>query len=312
MALAATAMIGAAKAAAIAPGCTATQPTFVGGTIRGYPDGRALDVALGVEITDSSHHMLWPDGSLGYAGDDYSWKEFLNTTVAATGTESSSASYRWGRCVTAKASRFYVEMYPKNTAGVTDNSRYGSASYYNGVLTPGANVEVALRLPLIHQLGGNTGGIQGYISYSGKSVPTSAVTTVVAFTYSPGNACGIEGFSAAATVLGNGTSPDRTYYKVDYLAGGQCGAPYQAYYLKLRCHLMCGAVNNLWAQTVHVVNGHWPRVDVIFAPAHSLPLPVPRAAVGAPAAQLRGRIGFGAAVTDGMRDAAGALAGRPA
>jgi predicted secreted Zn-dependent protease len=71
--------------ATVAPGCTAAAPTFVGGTIRGYPDNRFVDTHIGILILDGSNRHINPDGSPNTSGG-YSWIEMLNHNVAATGT----------------------------------------------------------------------------------------------------------------------------------------------------------------------------------------------------------------------------------
>jgi hypothetical protein len=255
--------------AAVAPGCSTAQPTFVGGTIRGYPDGRFVDTHIGILILDGSNRHINPDGTPNTSGG-YSWIEMLNHNVAATGTtDSTIATDRWGRCVTAAARTAWIEAYPKRAdqtpaIQLTDQSRYGDASYYGGRITPGVVNSFGLRLPLTWQNGGNTGGMQGYIWHAGHNVPASAVTNVVAFSQQLGAVCGVEGLAASAYALASATNPDRTYYKVDFLSAGQCGAAWQLYSLQATCHLVCGASNRTVAILIRVVRGRWPRVDIVF------------------------------------------------
>lgn len=271
--LAALMLIGLAQspaAAAIAPGCTAKQPTFVGGTLVGYPDGRALDAHVGVSVgyhdSNGRLHVVLPDGSPNPStAGDYSWVDRLNPTVPATGTTDPAAQRTWGMCVWGGVTVFYAEVYPKAPSADpatqrTDKSRYGSTAYYAGAVTAGQRLNVGLRAPVTWQAGGCcTGGVQGYVTYAGRYVPASAVTGVRVFP-GVGSACGIEGYSAAADVLVSATGPDRTYYKVDYLAGGRCGAATQPYGLQVTA-VVGGVVRKFW-KPVSVAAGRWPRIDV--------------------------------------------------
>src|SRR6185312_16739959 len=77
-------------AAAVAPGCTTARPSYVGGTLVGVPDGRALDAHIGVTVgykSGTRFVVLAPGGGPGdpaLAG--YSWIDHLNPTVPAAGT----------------------------------------------------------------------------------------------------------------------------------------------------------------------------------------------------------------------------------
>jgi len=53
---------GAVGAQAAAPGCPASLPTFVGGVVQGYPDGRALNVLIGVAEHDARGRAVNPAG----------------------------------------------------------------------------------------------------------------------------------------------------------------------------------------------------------------------------------------------------------
>jgi hypothetical protein len=261
----------------VATGCTADKPSYVGGTVKGYTDGRALDVALGIGIAttrNGAYTQLAADGTTIPRG--YSWIEKLNPTYPPTGvdpTTDPAAQTTWGQCVAGSATRFDVEVYPKDPIDpanpdlpqVTDKIRYASTAYYSGVITPGTRMNLALRVPVTFQAGGgNTGGVQGYITYAGKPVPKSAITRVRAFP-GPGYECGIRGYSASDTdKVVDATGPARTYYKVDYLVGGQCGAATQGYALQMTCHLVCGATDRDYSRRVDVSKGLMPRFDVVF------------------------------------------------
>jgi hypothetical protein len=268
--LLAAAIVSAQPAQAVAAGCTPDRPTFVGGTLTGYPDGRALDAHIGVSVgyRDSAgrFHATTDAGAPIATGQLYSWIDMLNPATGADGTTDPAAVRTWGRCVVAKITTQYTEMYPKApTAGDpatqrTDKSRYGSTADYAGTVRLGERGNVALRAPVTFQAGaGNTGGVQGYITYAGKPVPASAVTRVRAFP-GPGSQCGVEGYSAAADKLVSATGPARTYYLLDYLAGGQCGAATQAYSFQVSATV--GGITRNYSRTIRVARGTWPRVDV--------------------------------------------------
>jgi hypothetical protein len=272
-----TGLLAGSAAASVAPGCTAKTPTFVGGTLVGYPDGHALDAHIGVSVgyhdAAGRLHVVLPDGSPNPSTNgDYSWVDRLNPTVPATGTTDSAAQRTWGMCVWGGVTVFYAEMYPKAPVDsthdqahqATDKSRYGSSAYYAGTVAGGQRLNVALRAPVTWQAGqGNTGGVQGYITYRGVPVPAANVTRVRAFP-GPGATCGVEGYSAAADQLLTAAGPTRTYYRLDYLVGGQCGAAAQHYAFQVNCHAVCGATDRLLTRDVGIVKGRTPRLDVAF------------------------------------------------
>lgn len=278
-AAAAVALAPSTAHAAVSPGCTAKQSTWIGGTLTGYPDNRALDAHIGVSVgyKDSAGrlHVVLPDGSPNPSTvGDYSWVEHLNPTVAATGTDDPAADRTWGMCVWGGVTVWYAEVYPKakcvacTAEGIagqrTDKSRYGSTAYYAGTASAGQTVNVALRAPVTWQAaGGPTGGLQGYITHAGKPVPASALTRspgrIRAFP-GAGAACGVEGYSAAADQLATSADGLRTYYRLDYLAGGRCGAASQAYSFQVSA--VIGGVTRSYARQVSVTAGRWPRIDV--------------------------------------------------
>ena len=267
------ALPAATAQATVAPGCTTARPSYVGGTLVGVPDGRALDAHIGVTVgykTTSGFVVLDPGGGPGdpaLAG--YSWIDHLNPTVPATGTTDPAAQRTWGMCVAATVRLFYAEVYPKAPSSDpatqrTDKSRYGSTAYYSGTVTVGQRLNVGLRAPVTFQAGaGNTGGVQGYITYKGVPVPAANITRVRAFP-GPGATCGVEGYSAAADQLLTAAGPVRTYYRLDYLAGGQCGATSQAYSFQVTCAAVCGAAGRTFVRQISVRKGQWPRFDVAF------------------------------------------------
>lgn len=263
--------------AKVSDGCSTDKPTFIGGTIVGYPDNRAVDAHLGVSIgyrdSTGKFHDLLEDGSPLPNPPNYSFVEHMNPDLPATG--SGVGIRNWGRCVSADVTDFFLEGYPKdppdsndpdhNTVETqkTDKIRYGSSAYYSGKVTPGQKLNLLFRLPLNFQNGGNTGGIQGYALYQGKYVPKQYISRIRAFP-GPGSQCGVEGYSAAADSLVTASNPDRTYYKLDYLAGGQCSATAQGYAFQASCIQVCGAPVKSISKPVKITKGLWPRVDMVF------------------------------------------------
>lgn len=267
-------LLPATPAGVAAAGCPAGRPTFLGGTFRGS-DGRAINAHIGIGLKDSGGTDLLPDGSPRPPGEGYGLIQRFNPSVPPDGTTGAVAPdgtpvvRAWGACVAANVTRAFIEVYPKRPAddpltAPTDYSRYGLGSYYFLKVTAGARLDVLLRVPLVYQRGGNTGGVQGYVTKGGHPLPPAAISRVRAFTRQPGSACGVEGMAAVANRLLTGAG-GRTYYLVDYLAAGQCGAPYQAYTLRVTCAApACGPADVLAKKTVRVVRGRWPRVDVAF------------------------------------------------
>lgn len=259
-------------AAAMAPGCTADRPTYVGGTIYGYPDGRAVYARMGVVIGDSSGHYYLPDGTPMASAAPYSWTQNLNPSVGPDGTTAAVApdgtpvTRQWGQCVTAKATRFWVEA----GTGYRDG-RYAPTAYYNGIVTPGGVVEQALRLQLTYQAAvadgtpalGDTGGVQGYVWHAATHTYIDASHLSMDAFPGAGALCGIRGYAPSAPI-GTAANPSRTFYKMGYLVGGQCWAASQSYALWVTCRDVCGAPVKVKIVTIAVVAGHWPRVDILL------------------------------------------------
>ena len=255
---------------AVAAGCDSAHPTFIGGPIDGSPDHHALNVLVGVDQVNASGQKIDADGiPVGQPGSHpcggYSWCDHPNPTLSAQGSADPDLDRAWGRCVSADVVTAYIEMYPKGPSGVTDKSRYGSAAHYTQPIASAAVNSIVLQLPVTWEAGhGNTGWAEGYLSYGGHRIPPEYITRFRAWTQDPGTACGIQGFSAGADELAFKAGIDATYYKMDYLAGGQCGAHSQRYQLDIDCKDFCGGgVKNL-KQYVDVERGHGTRVDFAF------------------------------------------------
>jgi hypothetical protein len=248
--------------AAVAPGCTTAQPTRLGGQIAGYPDSRALDAIIGVETKDAAGNTIDPTGVVRPQG--YTYIQRVNPTLPATGSESAGTKLWGGVCVSAKIVEAYIEVYPKGPDGVTDKARYGEASHYYQPITVGADNQVGLRLPLRDELGGDTGYVNGYLTHGGHKIDPALITRVRAFTHGRGPECGVEGLAASADRLGYSASLDATYYRIDALAGGRCGAPTQTYTVYLDCACGAGGAVITQSRVIDVADGKGLRVDIAF------------------------------------------------
>lgn len=252
-----------------APGCPASRPTFLGGRIQGYPDGRAVNVLIGVNHKDSRGRTVNVDGvpctSAGSACPaGYTWTEAVNRTLSPRGSTSPQLDRTWGRCVGRAVVLTTVEVYPKAPNGLTDKVRYGAAGHFNQRLAVGGRNDILLRVPQTYQAGGgNTGAVSGVLTYRGRPVPARYVTRMRAFPATNGAACGVEGFTAAADVLRTG-STGTTYYRLDYLAGGQCGARTQRYVIQADCRTVCGAPVRAVSRYADVARGRATHVDLPF------------------------------------------------
>jgi hypothetical protein len=248
---------------AIATGCDVAHPTFVGGAIYGS-DGRSLNAQIGVDHLDANGVKVDADG-VPVTGA-YSWIQRVNPSFPPEGQADQSGARTWGRCITSKVREVFVEIYPKDPAGITNHARYGGAAHYRQPVTIGGdNNSILLRLPTTFEAAdGNTGSVNGYITYRGHQVPTQHITRVRAFTTGSGPECGIEGFKPSATELAPSGSLDATYYRISYLAGGRCGATSQRYSLYVDCTTFCGSGTRTLQRYVDISKGTRPRVDFAF------------------------------------------------
>jgi hypothetical protein len=156
-----------------------------------------------------------------------------------------------------------METYPRDPSGHTNLSRYGE-SVFNASTTSGwtftNNVAMADgRLPVSFYQGGNSGFLRGTVTCNRAPV-TPAVTR--AWSMENGIACGIQGFSAAAT-MGVGT------YTFATLAAGQCNAPSQPYQIRVTAE--CNGVTTTKTQYTNVARswsdsvGAWHGTTLNFA-----------------------------------------------
>jgi hypothetical protein len=271
------ALLPAQAALAVAPGCTSALPTAIGGGIYGYPDNRSLHALVGVDLVAGSTHVK-VDGTANTSGG-YAYNDNVNPTLGADGsTDTTSYERVWGangsaayQCVAANVTQVFLEVYPKDTSGTTDKVRYGEAAHYYQPITSGVTNTIDLRLPLRYELGGNTGYVNGYITYNGRPVPDPNVpgdpnhiapVRVWPAVGTTGPQCGVEGFSASADSLGLGGAGTSTFYRVDALAGPRCGAATQDYRLDVTC--VCGGTSVTLSRNISITTGNGIRVDLGF------------------------------------------------
>lgn len=264
-----------AASTACGPGRTA-----LGGSLLDAPEGTPLNAMVGVELTDGGGRAydVFPDrvDEAGRpSGTRYSLVDAVNPELRprAFADRRTRRDRTWGApraegplcfVTNPRITQAFLEVYPRRPMDddgdgrtdrmVTDRSRHGAAAHYRQPVRAGEdNLGIALRLP--RRLDTQVGFLHGYITYRGQAVPVAApgcgtggrppchgITAVRVF---PGDAngpaCGIEGFSASADGLDptarGGTA---TYYRVDAIAGGRCGAASQSYAPRVTCVSFCG------------------------------------------------------------------------
>ena len=268
-------LLGPAVPASAADGCGPGR-TGLGGSLQGVPDGDALGASVNVELTDaigSRAYDVFTDGRVDTAGrpagQRYSYVDNVNPELRqrSIGSRHARLDRTWGAprasgpyCFTTNPgiAQAFVEVYPRRPVDddgdgttdrqVTDRSRHGAAAHYRQPVPAGQSTVVALRLPAPSE----TGFVHGYVTREGRAVPVappgcgtggrpacSGITTVRVFPYGSGPDCGVEGFSASADGL-DPTAAQGTYFRVNAVAGGRCGAPDQEYAVRITCVSACG------------------------------------------------------------------------
>ena len=124
----------------MAPGCTAAQPTRLGGPIFGSPDSRSLDALIGVQTTDAAGHAVDLTGAPHAPG--YTYIQRVNPSLPATGSATGGTRTWGGICMSGKITEVFIEVCPKAPSGVTDKPRYGEAAHYFQPVTVGAGNQV--------------------------------------------------------------------------------------------------------------------------------------------------------------------------
>ena len=267
---------GFASSVACGPGKTALGGPLYGHP-DGAALNASVNVEL-TDASPRRAYDVYTDGrvdTVGHpAGTRYSYVDHVNPELTPQNRASLPPLNRnWGApkssgvlCFTTnpRITQAYIEIYPRRPVDdngdgvtdrhVTDRSRYGAAAHYRQPVRAGEdNTRITLRLP--QNIASAVGFLHGYITYRGRAVPPAAVgcgtggrpacngiTTVRAFPQETiGTNCGIEGFSAS----GDGLDPRArggaaTYYRINALAGGRCGAATQTYSPRITCVSFCG------------------------------------------------------------------------
>lgn len=256
-------LLAASPAQAVASGCTSAKPTRIGGSIHGYPDNRAVNALIGLDLK-AAGKTVNADGT-ARTTSGYGVVQRVNQTLSATGS-STSGTKNWGACVAGNVDQVFIEVYPQNPELRTDRTRYGGVAHYRQSISSGVSNSVLLRLPVRYEAGSTaTGSVNGYITYNGHRVDPAKITRVRAFSTGSGTDCGIEGFQANADQLAYSGSLDATYYKLGVLASGRCGAATQRYQITVECTDVCGQAGRRALQRyADVAAGKGVRIDMAF------------------------------------------------
>jgi hypothetical protein len=259
----------APAALAVVPGCDSAHPTRIGGGLYGYPDTRALNALIGVEAFNFNGQQVDRNGAL-LNTDSYSWIVHVNPALPPEGSTDPHARRDWNdpaqQCVSANVRQVFIEVYPRRPPNgfPTDFTRFGEAAHYGQPITPNADNQILLRLPVRDEQGGNTGYVNGYITANGGPVPdpTNPNTglRIRAFTLGSGPQCGVEGLAASAEQLATSSSGTATFYRSPPLAAGRCGAATQTYSLQVTW-LRTGQIQK---RHIDIADGRGIRVDFAF------------------------------------------------
>lgn len=264
----------APAAPAVVPGCDAAHPTRIGGGIYGYPDTRALNALIGVDAKNANRQKVNRDGTVSTT-PGYSWVVHVNPELPPEGSSDPRVPRDWNdpvlQCVAANIAEVFLEVYPRRppNGSATDWTRYGEAAHYYQPITPNADNQILLRLPVRDEQGGNTGYVNGYITANGGPVPNPTSPTtglrIRAFPLGHGPECGVEGFTASAEQLATGSSGTATFYRTPPLAGGRCGAATQTY--SLHVDWLQPNPDQCQVRHVDIADGRGIRVDFVFPSA---------------------------------------------
>jgi hypothetical protein len=277
----------------IAPGCTADQPTAIGGPIYGYPDNRSLGALVAMDLMDAKGNKITPDDKKPTGG--YSYTDWVNAeTLDGQGTTLPGFERDWGHdqgpgqlCISAAVKTAFFEVYPKtrevdyggmivhNSAGhsvhVTDTTRYGLATLQNLPVKVGQLNTWTLRLPLNNasydQSGqlGNTGDISVDLSYQGLAVDPGdghQYLRINTWANSSSSTCGVHGFATNVDDSDFSSTPSALTFVQHYLAGGQCGAAAQLYKMVIDCYWQCGTTLVEIKTQVYVSKGKTSKITL--------------------------------------------------
>jgi hypothetical protein len=192
---------------------SAVDTVPIGGTIDGVggTETRAVNALIGLDLKDSNGQTLNSDGTVRTASG-YGMVVNVNTTLPPEGlSDSSTATITWHADVPANTTSVYLEAYPRDQNGKTNEARYGHAMRHNVPIASSGPIDV--HLPLICSQGGTTGSIRGTATYQGSPMPLSRVVAWSIDQYDP---------SLRPTLGWNiGTALDDGTFVVPNLASGQ-------------------------------------------------------------------------------------------
>lgn len=258
----------APAALAVVPGCDSAHPTRIGGGLCGYPDTRALNALMALKPSTASRSTgtalcSTRTATHGSCMSTLRSRSKAVPTRTSVGTRTSQPS---SVCLSANVRQGFIEVYPRRPPNgfPTDFTRFGEAAHYGQPITPNADNQILLRLPVRDEQGGNTGYVNGYITANGGPVPdpTNPISglRIRAFTLGSGPQCGVEGLAASAEQLATSNSGTATFYRSPPLAAGRCGAATQTYSLQVTW-LKIGQIQK---RHIHIADGRGIRVDFAF------------------------------------------------
>ena len=191
----------------------AVDTVTIGGTIDGIggSETRAVNALIGLDLKDASGQTLNRDGTVRTASG-YGIVINVNPTLPPEGlSDSSTATITWSADVPANTSTVYLEAYPRDANGKTNEARYGHAMRHNVPIANSGPIDV--HLPLICSQGGTTGTIRGTATFGGGTMPLQRVVAWSMDQYDP----------VQLPTLGwnIGTASDDGTYVLPNLASGQ-------------------------------------------------------------------------------------------
>ena len=157
--------------------CGTPDRRSLSGTVKGS-DGRAVNVQIGFDLFDKANRPILANGCPKPSRSGYSPNLFLNTRLPATG---GTGRVAWRAMLPSNAAYAFIETYPKDPRGTTDQRHYGHSMRRK---VPAGTTRVGLILPVVcGERGGLTGGIHGYVK-DGQGRPLLA-SRVSAFSMLP-------------------------------------------------------------------------------------------------------------------------------
>jgi hypothetical protein len=245
---------------------SAVDTVAIGGTIDGVggTETRAVNALIGLDLKDSNGQTLNSDGTVRTASG-YGIVVNVNTTLPPEGlSDSSTATITWRADVPANTTSVYLEAYPRDQNGKTNEARYGHAMRHNVPIANSGPIDV--HLPLICSQGGTTGSIRGTATLGGSPMPLQRVVAWSIDLFDP----------VKLPTLGwnIGTALDDGTYVVPNLASGQ---KYQVWTTSTANEVRktVGVAVNPCAETVRDVSYDDPTPGPSSSPSPSTPAPPP-------------------------------------